>query len=88
MNEEGVRPSRGKKEEEAVQGTVRMLLVGMCLSSGLCELVGCGNWGDGVGRGRDRTGETGKWQIVAGQVLRYYADRAPGEVDAREYKKE
>jgi len=28
----------------------------------------------------------GSWQIVAGQVLRYYADPAPGEVDARSYK--
>jgi len=28
----------------------------------------------------------GEWQIVAGQVLRYYADPAPGEVDARSYK--
>ena len=25
----------------------------------------------------------GQWQIVAGQVLRYYEDPAPGEVDAR-----
>lgn len=27
----------------------------------------------------------GQWQIVAGQVLRYYADPAPGDVDPRTY---
>lgn len=28
---------------------------------------------------------SGAWQIVAGQVLRYYEDPAPGQVDARTY---
>jgi hypothetical protein len=28
----------------------------------------------------------GEWLIVAGQVLRYYEDPAPGKVDARRYK--
>ncbi|MGB9236401.1 MAG: DUF4440 domain-containing protein [Terriglobales bacterium] len=28
----------------------------------------------------------GQWQIVAGQVLRYYEDPAPGEVDPRTFK--
>jgi len=32
------------------------------------------------------TRRNGQWQIVAGQVLRYYEDPAPGEVDARELK--
>ena len=27
----------------------------------------------------------GDWQIVAGQVLRYYEDPAPGESDVRKY---
>jgi Domain of unknown function (DUF4440)/Domain of unknown function (DUF3471) len=27
----------------------------------------------------------GKWQIVAGQMLRYYEDPAPGKVDTRKY---
>ncbi len=27
----------------------------------------------------------GKWQIVAGQMLRYYEDPAPGKVDTKKY---
>ena len=30
--------------------------------------------------------QNGEWQIVAGQVLRYYRDPAPGRVDAKKYK--
>ena len=27
----------------------------------------------------------GKWQIIAGQMLRYYEDPAPGKVDKKKY---
>lgn len=31
-------------------------------------------------------GRKGQWQIVAGQVLRYYEDPAPGQADTRKYR--